>query len=144
VNTLKNERDAPTMAKEDRLNWICAYFANTIHTSQQRTNGGPWRDVTSSYIYGTMHGDFSDVYLVVTNAPYRPMVLGPNVCDMLARDLKELHDQGVLERWRSGIEGMGSGWPKWTWHYKVRDTAFQVCKERGDAFKAKYPDLRTR
>jgi hypothetical protein len=144
VNTLKNEQDAPTMAKEDRLNWICAYFANTIHTSRQKHGDGPWQDVTSSWSYGTMQADFSDVYLVVTNAPYRPMILGPNVCDMLARDLKELHDQGVLERWRSGIEGLGSGWPKWTWMYRVRGNMLDACRERGNAFKAKHPDLRTR
>jgi len=129
------------LSRQDRLGWICAAFANTIHTSQEKSGDGPWREVTRSTFFDSLHQDFVDAYIVATGAGFTPKILGAPACDQLIRDLKELHGQGVLTRHRSGVQGMGSGWPKWVWAYRVADGRVDECRRRAERFKALHPGV---
>jgi hypothetical protein len=129
------------LSKQDRLDWICAAFANTIRTSSEKSGDGPWREVTRSTYFDSLHSYFVDAYIEATGARFQPKVLGAHLCDQLIRDMKELHDQGVLTRHRSGVEGMGRGWPKWVWAYRVADGRIEECRRRAEWFKARHPDV---
>jgi hypothetical protein len=136
--TLVHENpDLPIMAQQDRLEWLCWYFARSIHTSRVKTGDGPWREITKSYSHSTLDLDFVDAYLRATNAGFGPMVLGAHRCPMLASDLKRLHEQKTLDRWRSGVEGMGPGWPRWVWNYIVAQDALDQVKRRAEWFDAR-------
>lgn len=137
--TVKDQPDAPTLPKQERLDWLCGHFARTLYWSRQKKGDGNWRAVRRSYSFSTLDSDFVDAYLDATNAPCQPMILGAHRCRMLAADMLELHKQGVLRKYTLGNEGMGPGWPKWVYNYSLDPGRFDEAERRGEEFKARHP-----
>lgn len=62
---------------------------------------------------------FSDEYIYLFNPKVDWTTFGASYVRLLAQDLAEMSKRGYLRRHRSGIEGMGCGWPKWVWSYRL-------------------------
>jgi hypothetical protein len=141
-NDMKRDEGKPTMEKQDRLDYLCAYFVSTIYHSKQTIGDDPtqWRTM-SSYSFDCLHTDFVEDYLDVTNAAFKPILIGACPCGMLGSDLRALYDLGILKRWRVGVEAPtgGGGWPKWVWSYRLRPDAFPKARERAHRHHEKYP-----
>lgn len=66
-----------------------------------------------------LHAAFVEEYIEATGASWSPTVYGAHKCPMLGRDLSALHRQGRLTRWRMGVGGSESGFPKWVFEYEI-------------------------
>lgn len=123
------------MPKRERLDWLCWRFALTMFWSREKKGDSNWRMKYRSYSFSTLDSDFVDDYADATNAPLTPMILGAHRCAMLARDLNELHQQGVLQKYILGNPGMGYGWPKWVYNYSVDPARIDECERRAAWFE---------
>ncbi len=98
------------MKKPERHIWLMQYINRRAELSGYREG---W-DVLNAY--------FVVDYIEATNAKFDPMPYGAHKCAQLGRDLSELAARGMLQRHRTGIEGMaGMGFPKWVWSYKLKE-----------------------
>lgn len=98
------------MKKPERHIWLMNHFHHQAELSGYLEN---W-DVLNAY--------FVVDYIEATDAKFDPMPYGAAKCAMLGRDLSELAARGMLQRYRTGIEGMaGMGFPKWVWSYKLKE-----------------------
>jgi hypothetical protein len=133
---------APRMQPQDRRDWIIAYMM--AHSYMSHKNGSPIATFSSTYV-DCINADFIDAYCDATGVePSTWMILGSNKCATAVRDLKALHDQGLLHRHRTGIDApaSGGGWPKWVWSYSVDAKAETLCRNIADQFKVKFPTVR--
>lgn len=138
---MKWHEDKPIMEKQDRLDYLCAYFVRTIYTSKEKSGDDPtwWRSMKSQS-FDCLHADFVQDYTEVTNAAFKFMIIGSHVCGMLGSDLRALYDLGILKRWRVGVQSptSGGGWPKWVWAYRLRSRSFPEARERARRYHDKY------
>lgn len=95
------------LSRKQRADWLLKYLKDreSSHGQSERV------DILNRY--------FVEDYVDATKAPHHPMTMGADRCPMLAADLRRLFHAGLLQRQRSGIEGMGYGWPKWVWTYHL-------------------------
>lgn len=68
-----------------------------------------------------LNRDFVDDYVEATGAPYDPMPYGADKCKQLGRDLSQMTKEGTLERVAVGLAGVGMGFPKWVWSYRLKE-----------------------
>lgn len=127
----------PIMPKRDRLDWLCSYYVNRVHKVREKIGTARTRTVHKSYSLSTLDADFVDDYLQDTNATFRPMLMGAHSCHMLARDLRQLANDGILLCCIIGNPDRGQGWPKWCYTYKLNINRLKEARRRAEWFKAK-------
>jgi hypothetical protein len=123
------------MQPQERQDWIVAYIMAHSYSNTA--------DEFRSYYVDCLHADFIDAYCEATNTEPHYMILGANKCPQAARDLRTLHELGLLHRHRTGVQSptSGGGWPKWVWSYSIAKGMDNTCRMVADSFKARFPDV---
>lgn len=93
----------------ERAAWILSYLAK-----RQALYGN-----TCRFTVDVLTTDFVHAYCDATHARSTVLFLGAPKCPMLGDDLGGLARKGLLERYRTGLSGMESGFPKWVWLYHL-------------------------
>jgi len=71
------------------------------------------------YCVDVLDKAFVEAYADATGARTSVMFYGAPKCAMLGDDLGGMARKGLLERYRTGLSGMESGFPKWVWSYHL-------------------------
>lgn len=66
-----------------------------------------------------LNADFVNWYIDTTGADYEFMMYGAHKCKQLSRDLGEMFSAGILARSAYGLPGVGMGFPKWVYIYRL-------------------------
>lgn len=90
------------MKRAERLKWLKAYIKRN-----------PSADI--------LNAKFVEDYINATRANFIAMKYGAFKCSQLSRDLSNMYSQGILTRARIGLPGLGQGFPKWVYLYKVAE-----------------------
>lgn len=112
ADTTQPDAEKRRMSKAERHAWLLDYLTYRM-------------DHIGGRVY-VLLTDFVWRYIETTGAKFLMQTIGAPKCPMLGRDLSQMHKAGILKRKRTGIEGMGWGFPKWVWIYELSDAEREV------------------
>ena len=105
--------------RAQREQWILEYlWAKSLHGR-----------ITRDFI-DVLNAAFVDAYSEECKVEQRLSFVGAGWCSTLGGDLLRLYRDGLLERYRTGIEGTGRGFPKWVYVYYLPDFGPHLPRDR--------------